>query len=131
MFCFKENFECYDTACKPYGIRIESSSARLHSTTAMAAKYWTDDVVVESGRGTPTIDGVYDAAELGGAQEIAVTLYDPIVNRYGEYQGGWAEECNPADFSTWMRFMWDEEALYIVDQRFDDYIKLGGTGETP
>ena len=30
MFCFKENFECYDTAYKPYGIRIESSSALWH-----------------------------------------------------------------------------------------------------
>lgn len=107
------------------------ASALLLSTTAMAANYWTDDVVVEAGKGTPTIDGVYDAAEWGHAQEIAVTLDDPTVNQYGEYQGGWVDDRNPADFSTWMRFMWDEEALYIVEQRFDDYIELGGTGATP
>lgn len=107
------------------------ASALLLSTTAMAANYWTDDVVVEAGKGTPTIDGVYDAAEWSTAQEVAVTMDDPVVNQYGEYQGGWADERNPADFSTWVRFIWDEEALYIVEQRFDDYIELGGTGATP
>ena len=107
------------------------ASALLLSTTAMAANYWSDDVVVVAGKGTPTIDGVYDAAEWSTAQEVAVTMDDPVVNQYGEYQGGWADERNPADFSTWVRFMWDEEALYIVEQRFDDYVELGGTGATP
>lgn len=107
------------------------ASALLLSTTAMAANYWTDDVVVEAGKGTPTIDGVYDPSEWGAAQEVAVTMDDPVVNQYGEYQGGWADERSPSDFSTWVRFMWDEEALYIVEQRFDDYVELGGTGATP
>ena len=30
MFCFKETFACMDEAYKPYGIRIESSSALWH-----------------------------------------------------------------------------------------------------
>ena len=47
------------------------ASALLLSTTAMAANYWTDDVVVEAGKGTPTIDGVYDAAEWSCLVELS------------------------------------------------------------
>ena len=101
------------------------------SVAVNAANYWTEDVVVEAGYGTATVDGVFDPAEWLTAQEIPVTLDDPTVIQYGEYQGGWADGRDPADFSTWMYFMWDEEALYICEQRFDDYIELGGTGEAP
>ena len=107
------------------------ASALLLSTTAMAYNYWSDDVTVHAGYGTPTIDGKYDHVEWATATEIPVTLDDPIVNQYGVYQGGWEGERLPSDFSTWMYFMWDEEALYICEQRFDDYVELGGTGATP
>jgi len=40
MFYFKENFTCHDTAYKPYGIRIESSSALWHKhARAFDGKY--------------------------------------------------------------------------------------------
>ena len=107
------------------------ASALLLSTSVAAYNYWSDAVVVHAGYGSATIDGVYDASEWATATEIPVTLDDAVVNQYGVYQGGWEGERNPADFSTWMYFMWDEEALYICEQRFDDYVELNGSGEAP
>ena len=107
------------------------ASAMLLSTTAMAYNYWSDAVEVHAGYGKATIDGQFDYVEWSTATEIPVTLDDAVVNQYGVYQGDWEGERNPADFSTWMYYMWDEEALYICERRFDDYIELGGSGETP
>lgn len=106
-------------------------SALLLSTSAMAANYWTDEVTVEAGKGTATIDGVYNADEWAAAKELAITLDDATVNKYGVYQGAWETARNDGDFSTKMYFMWDEEALYICEIRLDDYVELNGSGATP
>ena len=106
-------------------------SALLLSTSAMAADYWTDKVVVNAGYGAATIDGVYNADEWATAEEIAITLDDATVKTYGVYQGAWESARDAKDFSTKMYFMWDEEALYICEVRLDDYVELNGTGATP
>ena len=106
-------------------------SALLLSTSAMAADYWTDKVVVNAGYGAATIDGVYNADEWATAEEIAITLDDATVKTYGIYQGSWEGARDAKDFSAKMYFMWDEEALYICEVRTDDVVDLGGTGATP
>ena len=107
------------------------ASALLLTTSAVAANNRSDAVNVGAGKGTPTIDGVVSPDEWSAAPEITVTLDDAVVKQYGEYQGTWADERDPADFSTYMKFMLDDEALYILEQRFDDYCELGGTALTP
>ena len=42
MFVFEEKFSCWDDACKPYGIRIESSSNLWHKHARAA----TDGYIV-------------------------------------------------------------------------------------
>ena len=106
-------------------------SALLLATSAMAADYWTDEVVVNAGYGAATIDGVYNADEWATAEEIEITLNDEIVNAYGVYQGSWEGARDAKDFNAKMYFMWDEEALYICEVRADDAVELGGTGATP
>ncbi len=106
-------------------------SALLLSVSASAANNWTDDVVVEAGKGTPVVDGVVNEGEWFGAQELTITLDDPVVNEFGEYQGNWANEKPAGDFSASMYFMWDEEALYILDKRVDDHTSLAGDGTQP
>ena len=58
-------------------------SALLLATSAMAADYWTDEVVVNAGYGAATIDGVFNAEEWATAEEIEISMNDEIVNSYG------------------------------------------------
>ncbi|MBQ3177217.1 MAG: hypothetical protein IJB15_11945 [Clostridia bacterium] len=106
-------------------------SALLLATSAMAADYWTDDVVVNAGYGAATIDGVYNADEWATAEEIEISMDDATVKTYGVYQGSWEGARDAKDFNAKMYFMWDEEALYICEVRMDDVVDLGGTGATP
>lgn len=106
-------------------------STLMLSTSALAAKNWTDAVTVEAGKGKATIDGKFSAAEWASAKKIAITLDDATVKQYGVYQGAWEKERKASDFDSSMYFMWDEEALYICEVRKDDNVDLSGTGKTP
>ncbi|MBO5273071.1 MAG: hypothetical protein J6I45_00490, partial [Clostridia bacterium] len=102
----------------------------LLATPVLAAESWTADVVVEAAAGTATIDG--NDAEWANAKTIAVTLDDEIVNKYGVYQGNWGSDRSDAkDFSTEVKFMWDKDALYILEVRKDDDVILDGDCTQP
>ena len=110
--------------------------AALMTLPAFAASvvggiHWSDAVVEEAAYGTPTIDGVISAGEWDDAKVITITLDDPIVNEYGVYQGNWEGDRDPADFSTEIRMMWDESALYIYEYRKDDEVVLIGSSDSP
>ncbi|MBR4962081.1 MAG: hypothetical protein IKY52_14385 [Clostridia bacterium] len=106
-------------------------SALLLATSAMAANYWTDDVVITAGKGSATIDGVYNADEWAAAEELEISMDDEIVNKYGVYQGAWETAREDSDFTAYMYFMWDENGLYICEVRYDDAVELSGTGKEP
>ncbi|MBQ7720276.1 MAG: hypothetical protein IJT56_06795 [Clostridia bacterium] len=93
--------------------------------------HWSDAVVEEAAYGTPVIDGVISDGEWDLAKVLTITLDDPIVNEYGVYQGNWEGDRDPADFSTEIRMMWDESALYIYEYRKDDEVVLIGSSDSP
>ena len=93
--------------------------------------HWSNAVVEEAVYGTPTIDGVISPGEWDDAKLITITLDDPIVNQYGVYQGNWDGDRDPADFSTEIRFMWDDTALYIYEKRVDDEVVFIGSSDSP
>lgn len=107
-------------------------AVNLSAASVKGGAHWSGEVVKEAAWGTPVIDGVISKGEWDLAPVITVTLDDPIVNKYGLYQGGWeTNKSNAADFSTEVRFLWDENSLYIYENRIDDDVILAGSSETP
>ncbi len=108
-------------------------SALLLATPVMAAESWTNEVVVEAAEGTATIDG--NTAEWANAKAVEVKLVgDEIVDKYGHYDAGWGSadaRTDNKDFTASVKFMWDKDALYILDERTDDYVELEGSGSAP
>ena len=110
--------------------------AALMTVPALAASvtsgiHWSDAVVEEAVYGTPTVDGVISPGEWDDAKVITITLDDPIVNEYGVYQANWEGDRDPADFSTEIRMMWDDTALYIYEKRVDDEVVFIGSSDQP
>jgi hypothetical protein len=107
-------------------------TGNLSAASVKGGAHWSDAVVSEAAWGTPTIDGVISTGEWDHAPVITVTLDDPVVKEYGIYQGGWeSDKSNTADFSTEVRFLWDDKSLYIYENRTDDDVIIDGSSETP
>ncbi|MFA6947493.1 MAG: sugar-binding protein [Eubacteriales bacterium] len=118
---------------KILGIFIAAALLALpaYAANVTSGQHWVDSVKEDAAYGTPVIDGTADAAEWSLAPALTITLDDPVVNEYGVYQGAWESERNASDFSTEIRYMWDENCFYIYENRADDDVVLGGSSDTP
>ena len=100
-------------------------------SVGISADGWSDEVTCTASYGTPVIDGKVD--EWAKVDPLTITLDDPIVKQYGAYQGNWesAAKRDSKDFSTEIRYMWDENNLYIYEKRIDDDTELTGKSDEP
>jgi uncharacterized repeat protein (TIGR02543 family) len=68
-----------------------------------------------------TIDGVIGAAEWDDANELFIDVDNAILNEYGEFQGDDGVETKAfyknGGFKVKVKIKWDEEALYILEDR--------------
>lgn len=103
----------------------------ISAANVTGGQHWSDSVKENAAYGTPTIDGAATGSEWESAPAITITLDDPIVNEYGVYQGAWDSEREASDFSTEIRYMWDESCFYIYENRVDDDVVLDGSSEQP
>ena len=98
-----------------------------------AAQHWVDEASASATGGTPVIDGKIDASEWDAATAVSIKLNgDSIIDTYGVYQGEW--ETAPradSDFSTSVKFMWDDKNLYILEERTDDKVCYVATSIEP
>ena len=100
-------------------------------SVGISADGWSDEVMCNAAYGTPVIDG--NVADWAKAESLKITLDDPVVNKYGMYQGNWqdAGKRDSKDFATDIRYMWDEDNLYIYEKRVDDDVLLTGSSDKP
>lgn len=101
------------------------------AASATKGEHWSNAVIAEAAYGTPAIDGKISSGEWDAAKVISISLDDPIVNKYGIYQGGWEKEKKASDFSTEVRILWDDTALYIYEKRMDDEVVTTGSSNEP
>lgn len=103
----------------------------LFSIPVSAQHYWNDTIKFTAAYGTVEING--DGNGWDDAQAIKMTLNnDPMYDRgYLNYQGGWDGDRDDKDFSGIYKVKWDENYLYLLEDRTDDYVCLYGTAEQP
>ena len=103
----------------------------LCSTNVFAEHYWNDGIKFTAAYGTVEING--DGSGWDDAQPINMALNnDPLAARgYVNYQGGWADDRDDKDYSGTYKVKWDENYIYFLEDRNDNYVNLNGDGEQP
>jgi len=80
-----------------------------------------------------TVNGKIDGNEWDDAYELVVNADNPVFKEYGRWQGG-NNPKSSSELSVTYKFKWDDENLYILEQRYDtNFIMYGGPdcGTTP
>ena len=99
--------------------------------TKTISDWWLTAVELKANRTetAPAIDGTADDAVWANAAEF---VYDPndaatkaILEAYGGKKDGWA-----AGDRVTLRILWDDTALYILDQRKDSFVHYGEKATT-
>ncbi|MDF2685052.1 MAG: xyn10B [Clostridia bacterium] len=99
---------------------------------SFAAQHWIEEATTFATGGTPVIDGKIDGSEWDAATPVTIKLNnDPIVSTYGLYQSEWEGDRVDNDFSTSVKFMWDDKYLYVLEERTDDKVCNVATANEP
>ena len=73
----------------------------------------------------PLIDGVADAAEWEAATPIEVSTASETVAAAGTV---WGSQTDAADLTSQYRVRWDDDALYLLEERSDDSLTFSSDG---
>lgn len=72
-----------------------------------------------------TVNGKVDGNEWDDAHELVVNADNQVFKDYGRWQGG--NNPKPAsDLSVTYKFKWDDQNLYILEQRYDSNFIMAG-----
>ena len=72
------------------------------------------------------VDGVIDDAAWASAGAVEVSNESVDVAAFGTV---WGAQSSPADLTSTFRAVWDDEALYISEERTDDVVSFTESGE--
>lgn len=72
-----------------------------------------------------TIDGKVDGNEWDDAHELVVNADNSVFKEYGRWQGG-GNPKSASELSVTYKFKWDDENLYILEQRYDTNFIMAG-----
>lgn len=89
--------------------------------------YWLTDVQIKAvyTEAGPSIDGSADEAEWQNAYTLTYDPNDETLQALLTQHGGLCTDDTkawPEGNKATLRFLWDDEALYILDSRVDDYV---------
>ena len=98
-----------------------------------AEHYWNDSMKFTAAHGTVSIDGKIDAGEWDDTMAIDIKLNNDPLDASGNlnYQGEWADDRSDSDFSGTYKIKWDDNYIYFLEDRNDDYVNLFGDGNEP
>jgi hypothetical protein len=108
-------------------------SLLMFSITVSAEHFWNESIKFSAAHGTVNIDGKADAGEWDDAPAIDMSLNnDPLAARgFVNYQGGWETARDDSDYKGVSKIKWDEQYIYFLEERTDNYVNLNGNAEEP
>ena len=104
------------------------------SMPVSAEHYWNStNMGFTATYGTVTIDGKIDPGEWDDTMAINITLNnDPLAATENiNYQGEWDGDRADSDYSGTYKIKWDDNYIYFLEDRNDDYVNLFGDGNEP
>ena len=116
-------------AKKTIAVLILAAALVLCSVPVSAQHYWNNSMKFTATYGTVKIDGKIDPGEWDGTMAIDIKLNGDPLDAKGNvnYQGEWADgDRKDSDFSGIYKTKWDENYIYFLEDRNDDYVCLFG-----